>query len=1249
MPARVATVYLAFGLLWVWLSDRVVLWVGFEPRAGFWVSAAKGTAFVLLSAGLVYWLVRRSSRDVARTNDLLGAVASSTSDAMFVKDHEGRYLLFNAAAARFVGKAVEDVLGRDDTSLFDPDSARRVMARDRRVMAGGVLETSEEELTAAGVTRTYLATKAPYRDADGKAIGVIGISRDISDQVMAERALKDTQVRLLEAQRLARLGSWFWEPMTGRVWWSDALYELFAVPRDAFSPTAEAYTALVHPEDRGAAGRRIQDLMAGAEVVRDELRIVRADGQTIWVQTHARTTRDAHGRVVRVEGIDQDITARKRAEGDLFASRETLRAVLDGIPQRVFWKANDLTYLGCNRPFAQDMGHRSPADVVGKDDYQSPWAKVADAYRADDRRVLDSGEAKLDYEEELVGAGGRRSWVRTSKQPLRGPDGRVFGVLGTYEDITDRKRAEDVIKASEARQAYLLQLSDALGSVADPVAVQDVTCRTLGEGLGVDRAYYCEVEESAGRIRIARDFVRPGVPSLAGEYPMAAFGWVGPAFRAGRPAAVADVATDPLIPDADRPALVAIRVGAFVAVPLIRGGQIVALLCVTDLCPRAWTPAEVERVVDTAERTWAAVEQARAAVAIRASEARFRTLVDAMPDAVLINAGDRISFCNPSCLRLLGATDLAQVVGRPPLAFVPPAFVDQVRGRLATVRATGRPVSEAEEELLRLDGTTVPVLTSAVPITDGGSDAVVVVFHDLTARKKVEFQLRHQEALLREAAELAHVGGWSFDPVTREGDWTPETARIHGVDPTAPPTVSAGLDRFAGEDRRRMEVAVQAAIEHGTPYDLELDFTAVTGEKKRVRATCRPVVEGSRVVRVRGSLQDVTARYNLEAQFRQAQKMEAFGQLAGGVAHDFNNLLTVINGYTALLLEELPSDDPSRLPLDEVQKAGERSAALTRQLLAFSRQQVPAPRVLDLNTVVGDLAGLIRRLIGEDVRLTTAFARGLWPVLADAGQVEQVLVNLCVNARDAMPTGGRLAVTTRNAVVAAGETADHPDARPGPHAVLTVTDTGCGMPPEVQARIFEPFFTTKGVGKGTGLGLATVFGIVKQAGGHVRVRSAVGAGSTFEVYLPGAAEAAVAPDEAIKPGLRPPAQGRETVLVVEDEDRVRAFVRTVLEGCGYLVLEAADGAAAVATAATHPGPVDLLLTDVVMPGAGGRAAAEQVIVRYPSIRVLYMSGYTDDAVLRHGVAVEGVHFLQKPFTPAALAARVRQILDGSCK
>jgi PAS domain S-box-containing protein len=448
---------------------------------------------------------------------------------------------------------------------------------------------------------------------------------------------------------------------------------------------------------------------------------------------------------------------------------------------------------------------------------------------------------------------------------------------------------------------------------------------------------------------------------------------------------------------------------------------------------------------------------------------------------------------------------------------------------------------------------------------------------------------------------------------------------LQGKD-TSPETIA--VIRDAVREVRPCFVEIQNYRKDGTPFWNALSIA--------------PIFDEGRLTHFVGVQTDITAFKQMEFQLRQSQKMEAIGHLAGGVAHDFNNLLTVINGCCELLktTTKLPPD--AKPLVDEAHRSGERAATLTRQLLAFSRKTVLQPRVVSLNEIVTEFEKLLGRLIGEDVRLETDFRAEPGLVRVDPGQMEQVLMNLVVNARDAMPKGGAVTIGTQDVYLDEEYVRQHSELRPGRYVVLRVTDTGCGMDRATLARIFEPFFTTKPVGKGTGLGLAMVYGIVKASGGHATVESEPGRGTTFQLCFP----AVDSPDPAALPPsrvLHP--RGTETVLLVEDEDGVRTLTRQALESRGYRVLEASDGEAALELSQTHGGEIDLLLSDVVMPRMGGRELREQLAVSHPNTRVIFTSGYTDDAVVRHGVYQSDCDFLQKPYTVNALLRKVREVLD----
>ena len=683
--------------------------------------------------------------------------------------------------------------------------------------------------------------------------------------------------------------------------------------------------------------------------------------------------------------------------------------------------------------------------------------------------------------------------------------------------------------------------------------------------------------------------------------------------------------------------------------------------------------------------------------ALRESDARRASILQTALDAIIsMDQEGRVVEFNPAAERTFGFRR-AEVLGQPLAEFIiPPTYWEGHHRGLAHFLASGSgPVLNRRIEItaLRADGSEFPIELAITPFEVGGSWVFTAYIRDISERKKAERHLEAQHTATRVLAESRtldeatpkllqamcenlgwHLGQmWHVDAKARvlrcTAVWHEPVADMAAfADQSLRTTFCLGVGLpgrvWAGRDPHwvsnvatdanfpRAEAAVRCDL-HGA-----FAFPIFCGDEvlgvmeffhRNIREPDGPLLAmiaavGSQVGQFIDRKRAEEALRRSEAQLFQAQKMEAVGQLAGGIAHDFNNLLTIILGYTELLLSETIPPQLVREPLTTIKQSGERAATLTRQLLAFSRKQVLEPRVLNLNAVVANLEKMLRCLISEDIDLETRLKHGLDPVKADPGQLEQVIVNLAINARDAMPRGGKIIIETRNRLLDEAFASTRPDVQPGRHVELAISDTGCGMTKEVKAHIFEPFFTTKEVGKGTGLGLATVYGIVKQSGGHIEVHSEVDWGTTFTIYLPCIEEAV--PSGKSNPGLSKVFRGKEAVLLVEDNEQVRALSRRILEAEGYTVLEAADGAEAIRVSDERlPRPIHLLVSDVVMPHVGGRELAERLALTRPEMKVLFVSGYTDDAVVRHGVLATEMAFLQKPFTPRDLANKVREVLD----
>jgi two-component system cell cycle sensor histidine kinase/response regulator CckA len=617
------------------------------------------------------------------------------------------------------------------------------------------------------------------------------------------------------------------------------------------------------------------------------------------------------------------------------------------------------------------------------------------------------------------------------------------------------------------------------------------------------------------------------------------------------------------------------------------------------------------------------------------------------------NAADMIAVVDMEGRRIFNSVSYQKVLGYSPAELqassgfeqIHPDDRERVKNAAAEARRTG--VGKTLEYRLRHKNGSWLVLestSSVIQNADGQPEKLIIVNRDVTARKKADESLRRLETGFRSVVEDAPYGIYRASTAGRFLQVNPALKKMLGYEPTEElldKDLPAEIFRHPEEYQRLTELLTRTE----EIKDLEMEWKRKDSTPITVRCSGRRVNdENGGLAYFEAFAEDVTEKRILERQLRMAQKMEAIGRLSGGIAHDFNNLLGVIIGYSRVLKRELGADNPLAEHALEIEKAGQRAASLTKQLLAFSRQQVLSPAILNLNTLASDMEKMLPQLLGEDIEVSLQLDPNLGNVKADQSQLEQVIMNLAVNARDAMPAGGKLKIETSNAELDQNYVRSHPGSKLGSFVLLAVTDTGTGMDAATLTHIFEPFFTTKELGKGTGLGLATVYGIVKQSNGYIGLESAVGKGTSFQIYLPRHAGQPVV--DELKTDSPDNLRGSETILLVEDSEPLRKLAKSCLESRGFRVLSAESGEDALQVAARFGEAFDLLLTDVVMPGMNGRILAENLLLRQPRMKVLYMSGYTDSFIAGHGVLDPEIHLLHKPFIEEVLIRKVRDVIDG---
>ena len=748
-------------------------------------------------------------------------------------------------------------------------------------------------------------------------------------------------------------------------------------------------------------------------------------------------------------------------------------------------------------------------------------------------------------------------------------------------------------------------------------------------------------------------------------------GPAGRAIRENRICVITDTANDPTF-GPWREAALQRGYAAVIALPLRVAGAAFGVLAIYSEQVGSFESSEVELLTEMANNLAFGItairaqeEGRRVTAALQEAERRYRQLVEQVPAISYIaepGEAGRFHYISPQVEHILGFTQQEWMADDHTWFNV--LHPDDREKTIAAEHRREGELYRVEYRTRARDGREVWLRDDAVFVRDVETGQLLMrgLLVDVTERKRAEEALRESEERYRAFVEQSSEGIFrmEYDPpvpcdlpipeqvaMGHKNGYVAECndamAKMYGL-ASAKELMGKPLSDFLvlqdPVTREFMESYIGSGYRITDQESREVD---AQGQKKILRNTMMGTVIDGHWVRTWGISRDVTTRMHLEEQLRNAQQLEAIGRLAGGVAHDFNNILSIIMGHGELLLATAGDDERARNGLEQIRRAADRAASLTQQLLAFSRRQVLQPKVLDLNEAVADVQKMLSRVIGEDIELVASLHPSLVPVKADPGQVEQVLMNLAINARDAMPHGGKLTMETSNVDVG-GEQGRDLDLAPGGYVMLKVTDSGHGMEAETVLHIFEPFFTTKPMGKGTGLGLSTVYGIVKQSGGSIQVESEKGRGTTFRIYLP-VAEGVMGKRQELIVGEKI-AGGTETILLTEDEPDLRQLARIFLEGYGYKVLEAASAEQAIQTARSFPGQIDLLLTDVIMPGMSGSQLAERILKQRPQTKIVYMTGYTDDMVVQHKVLEPGVKLLQKPFGKAELALKVRSTLDG---
>ncbi|NBW09378.1 MAG: PAS domain S-box protein [Caulobacteraceae bacterium] len=1197
---------------------------------------------------------------------VVGMLTAAPNPMVLLWGPEG-VLIYNDGYARFAGQRHPELLGMGAREGW-PEIADFNDGNIRRGLAGESWSLKDQELVLdrRGVPESAWLDLdyGPVPDESGHPAGVMVFVTETTDRVLADRAKSEVNERLDLALSAGRgVGTWDWDIVADRVVADARFAELYGVDPDQAergAPIADFFTA-IHPDDAVRVGQAIQETLDTGSTFRSEYRLVLPDGSIRWVAAEGRVIRGDNGKPVRLPGVSFDITDRRATDEALHESGRRLQLALDAADLGAFvWHPREDRSEADPRMMAMfGLAPDNDLTLTGALE-RSIHSEDAAPYAAAVQRALDPrGDGRLHYDLHVVWPDRSEHVVRITSQ-VHFVGGVPVTMTGTAQDVTEARAQEEALRRTEAHLRFLDSLSTTAQGAVDAAEILSIITRLTAEHMGASVVAYADMDEDQNGFTIRGDWAAPGSTSIVGHYDLAAFGKLAvQELGAGRPLIVNDNLKE-LAPE-EAATFQGIGIAATVCMPLLKEGRLIALMAVHHAAPHVWTEEELTTIREVVTRSWAHVERVRAEAERRESESRYRTLFDTMdegfcvieffdgphgPDSDYIHVEANPAYAaNAGIENVVGQT-LREMVGDEAQSWV---------DRYGEVLRTGKPI-RFEQELV---ATGRWLELSAFRIEPPERKQVAVLFQDLTARKTAEIALRELNAdLEKQVAERVLERGTTWEVAS---DMLSVIDLTTGRFVRVNPAWQVGL----GWDRQTLEGAAYAdfvhpedlggsaeafeAVRRGDPVlKFENRYRNAEGVWRWLSWTAVP--ESGKLY---SSARDVTAEKEQAAALlqtqealRQSQKMEAVGQLTGGIAHDFNNLLAGISGSLELLGKRLGEGRLNGMEryIDAAQGSAQRAASLTQRLLAFSRRQTLDPKPTDVNRLISGMEDLIRRTVGPDVEVEVVGAGGLWTTRIDASQLENALLNLCINGRDAMaPEGGRLTIETANKWLD-DRAARHRDLLPGQYVSLCVTDTGTGMTPEVQAQVFDPFFTTKPLGQGTGLGLSMIHGFVRQSGGQVRIYSELGKGTTMCLYLPRyTGEMEIADEEGLAPVLH--GGHGETVMVIDDEETVRMLVAEVLGDAGYHVLEAPDGPSGLEILRSDT-RIDLLITDVGLPGGmNGRQVADAAREVRPDLKILFVTGYAENAAVGNGHLDPGMEVMTKPFVMAALGDKVREMIE----